>query len=401
MDSNSGSADITHNFPPFFKVHKDGRIERYAVFQHAPAGLDPTTGIESKDVVVSPDTGVKARIFLPKINGPDQKLPLIVHYHGGGFCLGSALDLPFKFFLTSLAAQANAVAITIDYRLAPEHHLPAAHNDSWAGLQWVASHANGQGPESWLNEHVDFGRVYLVGESAGANIASYVAIKAGVTGLAGLNIIGTLLVHPYFGVKEPDRMYEFMCPTSTGFDNDPIINPAVDPNLKMLKSDKVLVCVAEKDSLRNRGGESVGANIAHFLAVRAGTSIGFAGLKIEGLVMVHPFFGATKELDKIIEMYKFMYPSSTGRDDDPKLNPEVDVNLKSMVGDRVLVCAAEKDLIRDRGLAYYDVLLKSEWNGNVEFYETLGEGHCFHLFNPNSENDGPLNDIIVNFIYQD
>ncbi|KAK0571109.1 hypothetical protein LWI29_011250 [Acer saccharum] len=117
--------------------------------------------------------------------------------------------------------------------------------------------------------------------------------------------------------------------------------------------------------------------------------------------MVHPFFGATKELDKIIEMYKFMYPSSTGRDDDPKLNPEVDVNLKSMVGDRVLVCAVEKDLIRDRGLAYYDVLLKSEWNGNVEFYETLGEGHCFHLFNPNSENVGPLNDIIVNFIYQD
>ncbi|KAI9180609.1 hypothetical protein LWI28_006508 [Acer negundo] len=302
MDSNSGSADITHNFPPFFKVHKDGRIERYAVFQHAPAGLDPTTGIESKDVVVSPDTGIKARIFLPKINGPDRKLPLIIHYHGGGFCLGSALDLPFKFFLTSLAAQANAVAITIDYRLAPEHHLPAAHNDSWAGLQWVASHANRQGPESWLNEHVDFGRVYLVGESAGANIASYVAIKAGVTGLAGLNIIGTLLVHPYFGVKEPDRMYEFMCPTSTGFDNDPIINPAVDPNLKKLKSDRILVCVAEKDSLRNRG-----------------------------------------------------------------------VN-------------------------YYETLSKSEWNGNVEFYETHGEDHCFHMFSPNSVNLGPIMKKLVDFI---
>ncbi|KAL5788399.1 hypothetical protein ACOSP7_005348 [Xanthoceras sorbifolium] len=297
----SSSVEITHDFPPFFKVHKDGNIERYAVFQPAPAGTDPATGVQSKDVVVTPDMGVKARIFLPKSSGTDQKLPLVIHYHGGGFCLGSALDLPFKFFLSSLAAQANVVAITIDYRLAPEHHLPAAHNDSWAGLQWVASHANGQGPESWLNEHVDFGRVFLVGESAGANIAHHVAVKAGDTGL-DLNIIGTMIVHPYFGVKEPDRMYEFMCPTSAGFEKDPIINPAVDPNLKKLKSDRVLICVAEKDSLK------------------------------------------------------------------------------------------------DRGVNYYETLSKSEWNGKVEFYETNGEDHCFHMFTPDSVNLEAFMKKLVDFI---
>ncbi|KAK0581750.1 hypothetical protein LWI29_017490 [Acer saccharum] len=70
------------------------------------------------------------------------------------------------------------------------------------------------------------------------------------------------------------------------------------------------------------GGESAGANIAHFVAIRAGSTImGLAGLKIEGLVMVHPFFGANKEHDKIIEMYKFMCLSSTECDDDPTLNP--------------------------------------------------------------------------------
>ncbi|KAK9176831.1 hypothetical protein WN944_028850 [Citrus x changshan-huyou] len=73
----SGDSEITHNFPPYFKVYKDGRVERYRVFQSVDAGIDPTTGVQSKDVMISPETGVKARIFLPKINGPDQKLPLL------------------------------------------------------------------------------------------------------------------------------------------------------------------------------------------------------------------------------------------------------------------------------------------------------------------------------------
>ncbi|KAK9184135.1 hypothetical protein WN943_024481 [Citrus x changshan-huyou] len=73
----SGDSEITHNFPPYFKVYKDGSVERYMVFQSVDAGIDPTTGVQSKDVMISPETGVKARIFLPKINVPDQKLPLL------------------------------------------------------------------------------------------------------------------------------------------------------------------------------------------------------------------------------------------------------------------------------------------------------------------------------------
>ncbi|KAL9417921.1 hypothetical protein AB3S75_040858 [Citrus x aurantiifolia] len=73
----SGDSEITHNFPPYFKVYKDGCVERYRVFQSVDAGIDPSTRVQSKDVMISPETGVKARIFLPKINGPDQKLPLL------------------------------------------------------------------------------------------------------------------------------------------------------------------------------------------------------------------------------------------------------------------------------------------------------------------------------------
>lgn len=268
----------------------------------AQSGLDPDTGVQSKDVVISPETGVKARIFVPKIQGPFQRLPLLIHYHGGGFCLGSALDLPFKRFLTSLVVKANIVAVTIDYRLAPEHHLPIAHEDSWAGLEWIASHSCGQGPEPLLNRHADFGRVFLAGESAGANIAHYVAVRVGAAYLCSLNIVGTLMVHPFFGEQKLDEMYAYMCPTSGGFEKDPILNPALDPNLKRMRSDRVLVCVAEKDGLRNRG------------------------------------------------------------------------------------------------VYYYDTLKKSEWHGNVEFYETFGEDHCFHMFTPNSKNVGPFLQKLVNFI---
>ncbi|KAM4088880.1 hypothetical protein ACJW30_07G103800 [Castanea mollissima] len=238
MDSSNN--ETTHEFP-LFKVYKDGRIERYSDrFANGgqdlvPTGLDSKTGVQTKDVVVSPESGVSARVFIPKINGPDQKFPLVVHYHGGAF-----------------SSEANVVVISVDYRLAPKHALPGAHEDSWAAMQWISAHSNGQGPEPWLNQYADFGRVFVAGESAGANIAHYVAVQAGVKGLAGPNVIGSILLHPYFGGEEPDKMIDYLYPTSAGF-KDPILYPEVDLNLSKMAGKKMLVCVAEKDWLKDIG----------------------------------------------------------------------------------------------------------------------------------------------------
>ena len=79
--------------------------------------------------------------------------------------------------------------ISVDYRLAPDHALLVAHEDSWAAMQWISTHSNGQGPEPSLNQYADFGRVFLAGESAGANKAHYVAVQAVATGLAGPHVI--------------------------------------------------------------------------------------------------------------------------------------------------------------------------------------------------------------------
>ena len=88
-----------------------------------------------------------------------------------------------------LASEANVVVISVDYRLAPEHALPGAYEDSWAAMQWISAHSNGQGPEPWLNQYADFRRIFMAGESAGVNIAHYVAVQASVKGLAGPNVI--------------------------------------------------------------------------------------------------------------------------------------------------------------------------------------------------------------------
>ncbi|KAJ4844754.1 hypothetical protein Tsubulata_003450 [Turnera subulata] len=313
MAASNSTGDITHDFPGFFKVYKDGRIERYWDTDYVPPGEDSETGVKSKDVVISPESGVKARIFLPEISSNTtntksssevHKLSLVVHYHGGGFCIGSPFASAFHVFLAALATQANAIVISIDYRLAPEHLLPIAYEDSMAGLQWVAKHSNGQGPEPWLNQYADLGRVTLAGESAGANLAHYAAVQAGATGLAGLKITRLLIVHPYFGTKEPDVFYKYMCPTSSGADDDPKLNPGADPNLLKLKCDKVLVCVAEKDRLKGRG------------------------------------------------------------------------------------------------VSYYEAMKKCGWGGSVDFYETKGEDHCFHFFKPTSENIAPLMKRMIDFIVQ-
>ncbi|KAJ6385777.1 hypothetical protein OIU77_028866 [Salix suchowensis] len=143
-------------------------------------------------------------------------------------------------------------------------------------------------------------------------------------------------------------------------------------------------------------GESAGATLAHYVAVQAGAA-GMCGVAIKRLLIVHPYFGA-REPDKF---YQYMCPASSGTDDDPKLNPAADPDLLKLKCDAVLVCVAEKDKLKGRGVTYYEAMKKCGWGGTVDFHETKGEDHCFHFFNPRSENIGPLLKKMVDFIQLD
>ncbi|KAM7517086.1 hypothetical protein LguiA_006669 [Lonicera macranthoides] len=263
----SSKSEIAHDVPPYLTVYKDGTIQRHFGEEIAPASLDPATGTLSKDLLIVPETGVHARLYRPNIS-TDQRLPLVVYFHGGAFCISSAFDPKYHHSLNKLVAESNIIIVSVNYRLAPEHPLPAAFQDSWAALHWVASHASGGGSEAWLSA-VDFSKVFLAGDSAGATISYHMAIRvADPDHNIGLKVHGILMIHPYFWGKEPigsevtdtarkamvDTWWEFVCPSDKGHD-DPLINPFADgaPNVTVLGCERIIVCVAEMDILRDRG----------------------------------------------------------------------------------------------------------------------------------------------------
>ncbi|KAJ8763499.1 hypothetical protein K2173_002382 [Erythroxylum novogranatense] len=266
MDT-STSPEIVGDYSPFLRIYKDGRIERLKGTDVVPPSLDdPNSSVLSKDVVYSPEENLVSRLYLPKNIDPNKKIPLLVYFHGGGFCIDTPFSANYHNYVYSLVSEAKVVAVSVDYRRAPEHPLPIAYDDSWTALNWVASHVNEDGPEQWLNVHTDLGKVFLAGDSAGANIAHQIALRCGQQKLQGINVAGAVLIHPYFWGKEPigeeaqevevrrtiSAVWYFACPTTSGCD-DPLINPVVDPNLASLGCSRVLVIVAEKDMLRDRG----------------------------------------------------------------------------------------------------------------------------------------------------
>uniref|UniRef100_A0A453M228 Alpha/beta hydrolase fold-3 domain-containing protein n=1 Tax=Aegilops tauschii subsp. strangulata TaxID=200361 RepID=A0A453M228_AEGTS len=179
--------EIVYESMPCIRIYKD-RVERYfgSEFVAASADADAATGVASRDRVISPE--VSARLYLPRLDpAKDSKLPVLVYYHGGGFCLGSAFNPTFHAYFNNLAALAGVLVVSVEYRLAPEHPVPAAYADSSDALAWVVSHAApgaaAAGFEPWLADHADFARLYLGGESAGANIAHHVAMRVGAEGL--------------------------------------------------------------------------------------------------------------------------------------------------------------------------------------------------------------------------
>ncbi|KAI3809832.1 hypothetical protein L1987_19432 [Smallanthus sonchifolius] len=263
----STSDEFLHEIIGFIRVHKDGRCERLLGNKRLPAGIHPSTGVQSKDVVISPETNLSARLYLPKTATADRKLPILLYFHGGGFVIESTTSPVYHPTLNHLTAESNVIAVSIDYRLGPEYPVPTGYSDSWEAIKWVASHWTGFGPDPWLNEFADFRKVFFAGDSAGANIAHNMAIQFGLDRIAGLNLEGLILLHPYFGGNDPigselgkhkklkaftDQFWNLANPSGSGLD-DPLFNPEKDPNLSGLGCSKILLAVAEKDSFRDRG----------------------------------------------------------------------------------------------------------------------------------------------------
>ncbi|PWA92178.1 alpha/beta-Hydrolases superfamily protein [Artemisia annua] len=269
MDSSPD--EILIEIPYFVRVYKDGRVDKIAGTSVVPAGIDPNTGVQSKDVVISPETNAFVRIYIPKTaNLNVKKLPLLVYFHGGAFIIETAASPTYHNFLNLVSSESNVVVVSVDYRTAPEHPVPACFDDSWEAVKWVAQHVNGNGPNTWLNDYTDFSHVFFAGDSAGGNLAHHMAIRVGSENLGrvsgeSLNLEGIILLHPYFWGKDRmgsesdhpwtkavEELWLIAHPGTSGSD-DPLINPDKDPKVSDLGCSRVLVCVAGKDVLKDRG----------------------------------------------------------------------------------------------------------------------------------------------------
>ncbi|KAL5729603.1 hypothetical protein ACHQM5_002531 [Ranunculus cassubicifolius] len=182
--------------PDYLQVFSDGSTKRFDPPIVAPSSK-PKHGYRSKDVIIDPSKPISARIFLPHTPSSPALLPVLMYFHGGGFCIGSATWAGYHYFLGDLSATSKCIVVSVDYRLAPENKLPIAYEDCFSSLQWVSSQVD---TESWLKQ-ADLSRVFLSGDSAGGNIAHNVALLA-MKSQVKIKIKGLLLIHPYFGSEK-------------------------------------------------------------------------------------------------------------------------------------------------------------------------------------------------------
>jgi acetyl esterase len=113
---------------------------------------------------------IPVRVYLPSDRGLalDDRLPVLVYYHGGGWTLGSLAT--YDSLCRALARGMGSLVVSVDYRLAPEHPFPAAVEDAHLALEWVARNAGNFGG--------DARRLAVGGDSAGGTLATVVARRA-------------------------------------------------------------------------------------------------------------------------------------------------------------------------------------------------------------------------------
>jgi acetyl esterase/lipase len=152
--------------------------------------VHPELRVEDRDIK-GPAGSIGVRIYWPPTNSDrstqSSRPPVVVYFHGGGFVMGD-LDT-HDGSCREHAVGADAVVVSVDYRLAPEHPYPAAIEDAWAATLWVAQH----GPEIGA----DTTRMAVAGDSAGGTIAAVMAQQARDSGdWAGAPLAFQLLWYP-------------------------------------------------------------------------------------------------------------------------------------------------------------------------------------------------------------
>ncbi|MED6203777.1 hypothetical protein PIB30_002541 [Stylosanthes scabra] len=157
----------------------------------------PTNGVTSKDVTVDAAKDVWFRLYTPSAPAIGATtLPVFIFFHGGGFAFLSAASFGYDAVCRRFCRKLNAVVVSVNYRLTPEHRHPCQYDDGFAAVKFLEENP------SVLPENADLAKCFLAGDSAGANLAHHVAIRVAQSEPQKVRIIGLVSIQPFFGGEE-------------------------------------------------------------------------------------------------------------------------------------------------------------------------------------------------------
>ncbi|XP_004303415.1 PREDICTED: probable carboxylesterase 15 [Fragaria vesca subsp. vesca] len=264
------------------QLFSDGSVHRCSMKDiNFPFPVVHDDSVDFKDVVFDKKLNISLRLYRPKSHAsatPTNLLPVVFYFHGGGFCVGSRVWPNCHNCCIRLASGLDALVVAPDYRLAPEHKLPAALDDAVSAVEWLQREAlmsagSSGDCDAWLGGGlVDFDRVYVVGDSSGGNMAHHVAVRLGSGSVkaAPVRVRGYVLLAPFFGGEERtkseegppetflnleilDRFWRLSMPKGESRDH-PMVNPfgPISLSLKEVDLDPILVMVGGNEMLKDR-----------------------------------------------------------------------------------------------------------------------------------------------------
>lgn len=127
---------------------------------------------------------LRCHVYRPLGSDETQRLAALVWFHGGGCVVGNVES--YDSLCREIANRSGCAVVSCSYRLAPEHPFPAAVDDAWFALNWVAAQARGLG--------IDASRLAVGGDSAGGYLAIVTALTARDAGGPPLRL--QLLIYP-------------------------------------------------------------------------------------------------------------------------------------------------------------------------------------------------------------
>ncbi|XWS41223.1 hypothetical protein CRYUN_Cryun17cG0062400 [Craigia yunnanensis] len=157
----------------------------------------PTNSVSSADISLDATRNLWFRLYSPSLTSNNQLLPVLFFFHGGGFSFLTPASLAYDMVCRKFAFRLPAIVISVNYRLAPEHCYPSQYEDGFDVLKFIDENS-----ATVLPKNADLSRCFLAGDSAGANLAHHVAVRACQTELRTMKMIGLISIQPFFGGEE-------------------------------------------------------------------------------------------------------------------------------------------------------------------------------------------------------